>query len=348
LEKLPIKTYIFTKHIKEIGLTMKKKVVITQTWPKSCVTKFDEFVEDLDARGCEVVLYPELKDLTEADLIECMHDAFATICGMDSWTAKAMDHCPKLKIIARVGVGYDTIDVPAATQRGICVTITPGAGAETVSEEVLAMMLAIGRQLLQGDKSIRCTGWRKVIASGIYRKTLGIVGLGLIGKQLVKIVRGFDMKIIAFDKIRDEKFAAEHNVTYVELDELVKTSDYISIHTNLTTETRGLIGTRELNMMKPMAILVNAARGGIIDEIALYEALKARKILGAGLDVFTKEPLPQDHPLCTLDNVLLMPHNAGATYEGINAITGMAVCNVANFIDGKPLTGLLNSEVLKR
>ncbi len=326
---------------------MKRKVLVSQPWPTSYVTEYESLVSALEQKGFEVLLHPKQLDLTEEDVLAFPNDLYAVVCGSDRWTARAMDRIPSLKVISRIGIGYDSVDMAAATQRGIAVCNTPGVHSETVAEAVLAMMLAVSRQIVQGDRLVR-TGWAKVIGPGLFRKTLGIIGLGAIGKLLVKLVAGFGMRIVAFDKYRDEAFAQQHGVAYLSLDELLEESDFISIHTSLSNETRGMIGPREFDRMKPLCVLINCARGGIVDEDALCDALRSKTIFGAGLDVFEKEPLPADSPLLALPNLLVMPHNAGTSYEGKNAVVGAAVHNLIDLSDGKRPRGLLNPEALER
>ena len=327
---------------------MKKKVLVTQPWDKSFVPLFDSFVKELEEKDVEVIVDTNDKtSLTEEEVLERAQGLFAHICGTDTWSAKAIDKADQLKIISRIGVGYDTIDIPYATQKGIVVTTTPGAGAETVAEQAYSMMIAIARQLNKGDRLVKEGFWGRVYALSLYRKTLGIIGLGLIGKQLSRIVKGFDMNIIAYDPYPDVQFAKENNIRLVELDELLTKSDFISLHLPKSPQTVDLISKRELAMMKKTAIIVNCARGGIINELDLYNALKNEQIFGAGLDVFVNEPINMDNPLLTLNNVVLMPHNAGTTDEGKNKVVGAAFRNVIEFIDGKVPHGIKNPEVLK-
>lgn len=326
---------------------MKKKVLITQPWPTWYVSRLDEYIKQLEDAGCEVILDPKTTDLSEEEIIERMPGVYAHICGSDRWTAKAIDSCDSLKIISRIGIGYDNVDVKHATEKGIAVTTCPGAGAEAVAEEAFALMLAVGRQIVAGDKICHEGKWDKVIGPAMYRKTLGIIGLGRIGKKLVEIVRGFDMKIIAFDPVHDDEFAAKWNVTYVDsIDDLLKQADVISLHCMKNESTIGLIKEREFGLMKPRAILINCARGGLVDEKALYNALKEKKIYGAGFDVLVHEPIQKDEPLLQLDNFVMMPHNAGTSFEGKDTVVGMAVQNVVDIINGKKPVGTLNPEVL--
>ena len=328
-------------------MIMKKKVMITQPWPTSFVTEFDELVKLLEKNDFEVIVDPCQLSLKESDVIERAPGLYAHICGSDAWTAKAMEYADQLKVISRIGVGYDTVDVPEATKRGIVVATTPGAGASFVAEQAMAMMLAIGRQLLQCNDEVKSGHWERVIGYSLFDKTLGILGLGNIGKWLVKLSSAFDMKVIVYDPKPDEAYAKEHGVKLVSKEELLRTSDFISLHLPKNKDTLKLISHNEFNMMKPSAIIVNCARGGIIDEEALYEALKNKRIFGAGLDVFEKEPTPDDYPLLKLDNILTAPHNAGTSYEGKNAVVRGAVQNVIDIAAGKKPAGVLNPEVLK-
>jgi len=248
-------------------------------------------------------------------------------------------------VISRIGVGFESVDIPAATKRKIAVTTTPGAGAETVSEFAFTLMAAMSRKIFQNDRMVRSGGWTTVTGMSFYRKTLGIVGLGLIGIQLARWAQGFGMRVIAYDPVEDLAYAEANNITYVSLDELLKTCDYMSLHLPLMESTRNLIGERELSMMKPTAQIVNSARGGIIDETALYNALKNGVIDAAALDVFEKEPISPENPLLTLDNVIFSPHIAGSTYEGLDSIVGAAVRNVIDVIDGKVPHGIRNPEI---
>jgi D-3-phosphoglycerate dehydrogenase len=327
---------------------MKKKILITQPWSPSIVTKFETYVGWLKERGFEVIVDPKQNNLTEQEVIQRLPGIYAYICGPDAVTAKALEYADQLKIISRIGVGYDSIDIPTATSKGIAVTTTPGAGAETVAEFAFALMAALTRRVIQCDRSAREGSWLRISGPSLYRKTLGIIGLGAIGKQLAKIVSGFDMKILAYDVFKDEKYAAENNIKYVTLEDLLKTSDFVSLHIPLNKETKHLINENTLRLMKPSAQLINCSRGGLIDEAALYNALKEGIIAGAALDVFEEEPVNVDNPLLTLDNVIASTHNAGTSVEGKNKVVEAAVLNVLDIIDGKIPVGIRNPEVLKK
>lgn len=324
---------------------MKKKILISHPWTVESIPHLSDFVKQLEDRMCEVVFFPDTATMSEADIVKWIPGCYAHVCGGVQWTAKAMESAPDLKIIARIGVGYETVDIPAATARGIAVTTTPGAGAETVSEFAFGMIMALSRAILRNDRIVRKGGWKSINGPSIYRKTLGIVGFGLIGRQLAKWARGFDMKVVAFDPVQDSKYAADNGIRYLPLDRLLAESDYVSLHLPFTPDSKNLIGEKELSLMKPSAFLVNAARGGIVDEKALYDALKKGALAGAALDVFDKEPVSMDNPLLSLDNVIVAPHMAGSSLEGLDSIFGAATRNVLELMDGKVPHGIRNPEV---
>ncbi len=229
-------------------------------------------------------------------------------------TAEVIEAADELKVIGRAGVGLDNIDLEAAKKHGIKVFNTPGATAISVAELALGFMLSCARWIPRADRSIRNGKWEKKKFKGIelYGKTLGIVGIGRIGTELAKRASALGMSVIAYDP-----FVKWHDIAkLVELDELLKEADFISLHLPLTEETRHLISAREFELMKDGAVLINAARGGIVDEAALVEALKSGKLRCASLDVYEHEPLPEDSPLRELDNIVMTPHIGAQTVEG--------------------------------
>ncbi len=263
------------------------------------------------------------------------------------FNARTLDACPNLKIIARAGVGYDSIDVPEATKRGIAVTITPGAGAEAVAEYTLTLMLAAARRVTEANSGAKNGKWVRYPGPSLFRKTLGVIGTGYIGKKLIEISRGFNMKVVAYDLKRDQAYADRAGILYCDsLEELLKQSDFVSIHVPLVPQTIDLIGERELAWMKPTACLINCSRGGIVNEQALYNALVNKVIFGAGIDVFASEPVEMSNPLLTLDNLVASTHNAGTSLEGKNSIVGGAVVNIVEYSKGEKPYGILNPEVL--
>lgn len=231
-------------------------------------------------------------------------------------TAKVLSFCKNLKVIGRAGVGVDNIDVPAATRRGIIVMNTPDSNTISTAEHTIAMILACSRKIPQGWASLREGKWERKLFTGyeLFGKTLGIIGLGRIGKQVAIRLSSFGMNIIGYDPFLCEDIAKSLKITLVSWDELLKTSDYITIHTPLSEKTKHIISKNQIEMMKEGVIIINCARGGIIDENALYEGLKSGKVRAAALDVFEKEP-PLDSPLLSLENCVCVPHLGASTIE---------------------------------
>lgn len=267
------------------------------------------------------------------------------------FTREIMEAAPELKVIARHGVGVDNIDVKAATERGIVVCYTPEANAVSVAEHTLIAMGALAKRVLQHDRATREGRWEvrnEYRAFDLSGKTLGLVGIGRIGSQVARKARAaFDMEVIAYDPYaRPEAAEALGIALEDDLDRLLSRADVLSLHTPLTPETRGLIDQRRLSLMKPSALLINFARGGIVDEQALYEALKQGTIAGAALDVFEQEPPPADHPLYALDNVLLSPHSAALTAECVVRMATGAAEGVRDVLLGRTPRWVVNPEVL--
>lgn len=325
-----------------------KKVLLSMPYSPSMVTELDCFLEQLREHGLEPVVSETCgRRMTEEELIMAWPNVYAHVCGADPMTERAMASTKTLKIISRIGIGSDSVDIPAATKRGIAVTVTPGAGSETVAEHAFAMMLALSRRIVEQNNLVKAGKWQsKVSGYSLYRKTLGIVGFGNIGRQLALNAAGFQMRILAYDVCRNEEFAAVHNVTFCDLETIYRESDFISLHMPLDDKTKGMISYNELAMMKNSAQLINCARGGVVDEAALYDAVKNGIISGAALDVFTEEPICMSNPLLALERVIVTPHNAGTSVEGKNRVVGMAVQNVIDIYEGGEPSGLLNREVL--
>ncbi len=285
----------------------------------------------------EVRLYDS--DATDPQVLSSrLRDAevAVNIRGRTQFTADVLAGCPKLRIISIWGTGTDNVDLKAAATRGITVTNTPGANAIAVAEHTVALMLAMVKQLAPGDQAIRQGGWPRNLVHQLRGKRLGIIGTGLIGREVAAMGKGLGLDIVAWTFHPDAGLAARYGVRYVELDELLRTSDIVSLHLRATLETRHFLNRERLTHMKPGAFLVNTARGSLLDEATLVELLRTKRIAGAGLDVFEVEPLPSGHPLTTLPNVLLTPHAAGMTPEVIQTGLAMAVENIENFLKGTP------------
>ena len=263
-------------------------------------------------------------------------DVALNIRGRTLFTAEALEACPKLKLISIWGTGTDNVDLPAAVARGVTVTNTPGANAIAVAEHTVALMLAAAKQLASADQAMRQGGWPRNLVPQLRGKRLGLVGTGLIGREVATMAKGLGIQVVAWTFHPSARLADSLGLRYVELDELLRTSDIVSLHLRATPETRHFLSRPRLAMLKPGAILVNTARGALIDEAALVDCLREKKVACAGLDVFETEPLPAGHPLLGLPNVLLTPHAAGMTPEVIQNGLAMAVENIENFQKGSP------------
>lgn len=249
-----------------------------------------------------------------------------------SFSDSVFRRAPNLRLLSLWGTGTDNVDLAAAARYGVTVTNTPGVSAFSVAEHALALMLAVARRIPRVDAEVRQGGWPRGYGTQMHGKTLGIVGLGAVGRQFARLGAGIGMRVKAWTMHPDPALGFE----LVSLDDLFRQSDVVSLHLRLSAETRGFVGARELAKMMPSAILINTARGPIVDHEALLEALTAGGIAGAGLDVFDVEPLPPDHPLMRLDNVVLTPHSAGVTPEVLEAGLQLSIDNVWNFVRGHP------------
>lgn len=248
------------------------------------------------------------------------------------------------KILVRFGVGFDKVDLKAASRYGIAIARTTGANTTAVAEMALSLMLAARRHICIDNNMVRKGLWEKDVVHEIIGSTVGIVGFGAIGKRLAKLLQGFDCRILAYDPFPNAEAAKALNVEMVDLTTLLKESDVISIHVPYSEETSNMINKDTFAVMKKAAVIVNTSRGGIIDEDALYEALRDHVIAGAGVDVFAAEPLPMDSPLRKLDNVILTPHNSSQTMEALWNIYKMAIDIAADFFEGTKSQHILNPD----
>jgi len=298
--------------------------------------------------GIEIDANASGKKYLEEDLLPIIGQYDGLITGADEVTRAVIEKGSHLRIIAKNGVGYDNIHVPTATEQGIYVTFTPGAVEQTVADTTIGLILDLARNITRGHKSIHGEGWERIRGTEMWEKKLGIIGLGTIGKNVAHRARGFNMEIFAHDPFIDLDYCSQNGVKSVDLDEIFKTCDYITIHCLLNEATRHLVNEERLAMMKPSAYLINTSRGGVVDENALIKFLEEKKIAGAALDVFEKEPLPKDNPLLKLDNVVLTPHIAGYSHDA-NLKAGVMVAeSVIAALQGKVPPHLLNKEVLEK
>lgn len=268
-----------------------------------------------------------------------MQDADALIVRIAKCDGHAIENSPKLKVIGRTGVGYDSVDVKTATEKGIPVVITPGANNRSVAEHAVAMMFALSKNLVEAQQEMCKGNWEIRGAKKAFElegKTVGILGLGAIGRETAKICEGCGMKVAAYDPfLSKEQVEGYGAVYYKDYEELLKASDVVSIHVPLTDETRNMIGKKQLSEMKKTALIINCSRGGIINEAELVEALKAGDIAGAGTDVFCNEPPKTDDPLLNCPNLIVSPHSAAQTREAVIKMAQMCVKGCLAVAEGK-------------
>jgi D-3-phosphoglycerate dehydrogenase / 2-oxoglutarate reductase len=288
---------------------------------------------------------------TEAEmiaLIESLGGVDGVIAGSDVYNAAVMDAVKpgRLKVVSRVGVGFDSVDVPAATARGIAVCTTPGTNQDSVADHAFGMILSLARMIPIQNNYVKGGQWKRLTAADVHRATLGILGLGKIGKGMAKRGRGFDMRVIAYDPYWDEGFAAANGVEKASLEEVIAQADFLTLHLPASAETKRIMNAERLALMKPTAYLINTARGTLVDEPALLAALKAGQIAGAGLDVFDVEPCygTVGEELLKLDNVVATGHVGGFSKHANFAMVEMAVENALLAIEGKKPLFRVNPE----
>lgn len=310
----------------------KKKVFVTRVMSKESIDYLNEHFE--------VIVNKEDRTLSKEELIKNISEVDAIMCLLtDNIDKEVIGKAYNTKIIANCAVGYNNIDVEAAKIRGIKVTNTPDVLTDTTADLTFALILGVARRIVEADNFARVGLFKEwgpnlFIGQEISNKTLGIIGAGRIGKAVAKRAKGFNMNILYFKRNKDEDFEKETGAEYVDLDTLLKNSDFVSIHVPLTKETHHLIGKRELTLMKKTSVLINTSRGPVVDEEALVEALKFKKIWGAGLDVFEKEP--QIHNgLKGLNNVIILPHIGSATIETRRKMAMMAAQNIVEVLYGR-------------
>ncbi|MEF8798515.1 MAG: D-glycerate dehydrogenase [Candidatus Bipolaricaulota bacterium] len=315
---------------------------------------FPEAKEKLEGAGIEYEINDTGEILEKGELIEKTRGKNGLICLLnDEIDAEVLESCPDLEIVANLGVGYDNIDVEAATERGVMVTNTPGVLTETTADLSFGLLLAAARRIPEADSFVRESNWEgwELIQPqqgvDVHGKTLGVVGMGRIGTAVARRGHfGFDMDVIYYSRTRKEELEEELESRYVELDMLLEESDFVSIHTPLTPETEGMIGEREFKLMKGDAVLVNVARGPVVDEEALVEALKSGEIRGAGLDVFEEEPKVHPGLKELTESVVLAPHIGSASRETRLKIAEIGVENLIAGLEGDKPPNLVNSGVL--
>ncbi len=322
------KVYV-TREIPERGLKIIEERFDTKVWPGYAPPPKEVIIE-------------KVRDV----------DALASLLS-DNIDAGVFDAAPKLKIVVQFAVGFDNIDVKEATKRGIYVTNTPGVLTETTAVFAWSLLMAAARRVVEADKYVHKgqwkVGWHPSMLPGrdVYGATIGIVGAGRIGLAVARRAKGFNMRILFYDVVPRPELERELDAKPVDLETLLRESDFVSVHVPLLKETYHLMNRERLKLMKKTAYLINNSRGPVVDEKALYKALKEGWIAGAALDVFEQEPTPVDNPLLTLDNVVVAPHISSASYETRSRMAEMVAENLIAFFEGRKPPNLVNSEVLK-
>jgi D-3-phosphoglycerate dehydrogenase len=292
-------------------------------------------LQQLVDAGCEIVDGPYRRPATEDELIPLLDGIDAALATTDAYTRRVFAAAPRLKVIARTGVGFDSIDLAAAAEHGVWVTTTPGTNEFSVADMALTLILALARQLVPVANHTAAGGWERPLGIELGGRTLGLVGFGRIGRQVAVRARAFGMAVVVYDVFQDERAAAEAGARYVSLDELFASADVVSLHAPATPETRDLICTESIAKMKPGALLVNTARGELVNEMDLAAALREGRLGGAALDVFKREPPGADNPLLGLPNVVATPHVAGVTEDTAERMAALAVQNILAALRGE-------------
>lgn len=290
------------------------------------------------------------KPMNEAELMAEVPGCVASLAGSEPYTRAVIAKAAAegLKVIARAGVGYDAVDLPAATDHGVAVCYAPGTNQEAVAEHAFMLMLALVRRLREQDMEVRQGHWPRRAVGHLRGTTLGIVGLGRIGKEMAKRAAAFNMEVIATEIVPDHAFAKAHNVTFVPLEELLRGSDIVTLHVPKTPQTKNLINRETLALMKPTAFVLNTSRGGVVHEKDLYDALVAKKIAGAGLDVYEVEP-PAQNPLFALDSVVLTAHTAGVDQRSRQEMARLPARAIVKLLAGEwPADWVVNPQVKEK
>jgi glyoxylate reductase len=309
---------------------------------------------DMVRKVAEVKINENYGTPSKETLLREVVDIDGLFCNItEKVDAQLLEAGKKLKIVASMSVGFDHIDLEAATKRGILATHTPGVLTEAVADETFGLMLAVARRLVEADAYVREGSWKLkwspmlLVGRDVYGKTLGIYGLGRIGIAVAKRAKGFGMKIIYYDAFRNEEAEKTLGIEFKPKEDVIREADYLSVHVPLLPETKNSISTKELKMMKRTAFLINTARGGVVDEKALIDALRAGTIAGAALDVFEKEPVDIDNPLLKMKNVVVEPHLASGSIESRTAMAVLAAQNLVAGLTGEVPPNLINKQVLQ-
>lgn len=322
-------------------IELRPKIYITRKLPDAVVTRLTEV--------CEVRMWEKEEEPVPRDVLE---KEIQRVDGLFCLLTETVDEHlltlgTKLKIISNMAVGYNNIDIAAAKERKVMVTNTPGVLTETTADLTFALLMATARRMVEASDYLRAGSWKtwspmQLTGQDTYGATLGIIGLGRIGEALAKRARGFDMNLYYHNRSRKPEAEEQLGIQYVEKEKLLRESDFVCVLTPYTKETENYIGAAELALMKPTAVLINTARGGIVNEEALYQALKRGQIWGAGLDVFEKEPVQTDHPLLSLPNVVALPHIGSASKNTRLKMASLAAENLIQGLQGNTPKNIVN------
>jgi glyoxylate reductase len=322
-------------------------VYITRRMPQAAL--------DIVAAACDYAIWDREEQPVPRDVL--LREA-AAVDGVLSILSERIDQefldaAPRCRVVANMAVGYDNVDLAALTRRGVLLTNTPGVLTETTADLTWALLMAAGRRIVEGQKLIEAGEWASwspmfMVGQDIYGATLGIVGAGRIGSALARRAAGFNMRLLYHNRRPAPELEQQTGAQYRELDDLLREADYVVVLLPLSAETRGLFGAREFSLMKPTAVFVNAARGPIVKELELAEALKQGRPWAAGLDVFEKEPISPDHPLLSLPNVVAVPHIGSATVATRTRMATTAAANLVAALTGQPVPNPVNPEVLAK
>ncbi len=314
--------------------------------PSHLVTLQGGYRTTLEKAGFDLVFPPKPVQMSERDLLAQLDGVSAALAGSEPYTRTVFEKHPNLKVVARAGVGYDAVDVAAATDHGVVVTFAPGTNQDAVAEHTFMMILALAKNLIGQHQPIKDGKWPRHPGLPLRGRALGLLGLGRIGKAVALRGRAFGMKILAYEPFPDQAFINANGITLTTLEEVLRQGDYVSLHLPAFDDTKHLINKGNLSLMKPTAFLINTARGAVINEFDLVAALREKRIAGAGLDVFEQEPPSPDNPLFKLDNVLLTAHTAGVDMQSRDEMALRAAECIASLSRGEwPADCVVNPEV---
>src|SRR5262245_60427586 len=304
------------------------------------------FIDALKNAGFELVYHGLPNQLNEQELLDALPGIDASVAGSEPYTPRVFAAHPQLKVVARVGVGYDAVDVEAATRHGVAVCIAPGTNQGSVAEHTFMLMLGLVKNLISQHAGVASGGWPRGTNVPLRGRTLGIAGLGRIGKAVATRALAFEMTVIAHDPFPDTGWATKHGIPLVSFEDMLRQSDFVTLHMPASQQTVKLINAQTLALMKPTAYLINTSRGAVVNEADLYQALKERRLAGAGLDVFEEEPPGAANPLLALDNVVLTPHAAGGDLRSRDEMALSAAEAVVSLSRGEwPAEKVVNPEV---